>query len=97
MGVAHWKRPVTFRTADGAASVSSPKEALDWLLNRWPLEHGQDYLYARACCRDSSDSANVADESRLAFIFAVLEAHAITRMLDNVSLSLNSWEEPVRA
>jgi hypothetical protein len=28
MGVAHWKRPVTFRTADGAASVSSLKKAL---------------------------------------------------------------------
>ncbi|QND48085.1 DUF982 domain-containing protein [Rhizobium lusitanum] len=72
----HWNYPVlVICTRTGTTyTVSTTKEALDMLLNAWPVAEGKVFLGALQVCADVESGLRQPLEARSSFIAAAMEA-----------------------
>lgn len=72
----HWNYPVlVICTRTGTTyTVSTTKEALDMLLNAWPVAEGKEFLRAMLVCADVESGLRQPLEARSSFIAAAMEA-----------------------
>ena len=72
----HWNYPVlVICTRTGPTyTVSTTKEALDMLLNAWPVAEGKVFLRALQVCADVESGLRQPLEARSSFIAAAMEA-----------------------
>lgn len=69
-----WETPVFVRIGRGMAeTIDGPKEALDYLLNRWPAERGPKFEIAKLSCRLAIQHYGSLEDARKAFIDAAGE------------------------
>jgi hypothetical protein len=73
-----WSKPVEFEAAPGTCRVvASTDEASHYLLNRWPMDGGENYIEARKICLDVLAGLRSPEDARAAFILAAAEAGLI--------------------
>ena len=72
----HWNYPVlVICTRTGTTyTVGTTKEALDMLLNAWPVAEGKAFLRALQVCADVESGLRQPLEARSSFIAASMEA-----------------------
>ncbi|HEY0124817.1 MAG TPA: DUF982 domain-containing protein [Rhizobium sp.] len=72
----HWNYPVlVICTRTGATyTVGTTKEALDMLLNAWPVAEGRAFMRALLVCAHVESGLRQPLEARTSFIAAAMEA-----------------------
>ncbi|MDM9629555.1 DUF982 domain-containing protein [Rhizobium sp. S152] len=70
-----WEVPVFVRIGNGVReTIDGPREALDYMLNRWPAERGQEYENAKSACRLAIQHYGSLEDARAHFVAAAGEA-----------------------
>lgn len=77
-GEPHWLAPVYLRIGYGMPeAIHSTKEALHYLLFRWPAVRGPAYHRAKSICTVPSGNKKPCLEAREAFLLACIEAKVL--------------------
>lgn len=73
-----WSEPVYLRIGYGMPeTIRSPKDALNYLLFRWPTVRGEKYRSARHICAAAEGNSLLRNEARMAFVEACVEADVL--------------------
>lgn len=73
-----WHEPVYLRIGYGMPeTIRSPKEALNYLLFRWPTIRGEKYRSATHLCGDESGNPRICEQARKVFVEACVEADVL--------------------
>lgn len=73
-----WETPVFVRIGRGMTeTIDGPKEALDYLWNRWPAERGPKFEIAKVSCRLAVQHYGSLAEARQAFQDAAVEVNIL--------------------
>ncbi|MEZ2131356.1 MULTISPECIES: DUF982 domain-containing protein [unclassified Sinorhizobium] len=71
----NWQVPVRVRVGNGhSETIRGPKDALDYLTNRWPVADGPHYIKARRECMAAIERKVSPDIARDIFIAASIES-----------------------
>jgi hypothetical protein len=73
-----WQPPVKVVIGGALRSVSSPVDAMHWLLNAWPAPAGQKHEAARSFCIEALAGYGSIHQAREAFRSACEEARILS-------------------
>ncbi|NTF43041.1 hypothetical protein A6U86_19850 [Rhizobium sp. AC27/96] len=76
MSTKDWNYPIMVicKRTGKVYTVANAKEALDMLLNAWPVAEGKAFLMALQICADVESGHGYALEARNSFVAAAMEA-----------------------
>ena len=73
-----WNKAVAVRIGTGISdAIKGPGEAFEALNNRWPAEHGPQYVEAKRLCTMAVGGTLSVEIAREAFISAAVEASVL--------------------